>query len=117
MCDYKYLVLFRSDLVPVDLGDRGTNAPIRFCWDKDQNLFHKNAFTIYLSPSDFQRFHRLCDALEDKVCLRIARFSYLNVSLSVPKDTFSAINFNQLTRHFNSFHTKILRNSSQPCEM
>ena len=33
MCDYKYLVLFRSDLVPVDLGDRGANAPIRFWWD------------------------------------------------------------------------------------
>ena len=49
---------------------------------------------LLLAPSDFQRFHRLCDALEDKVCLRIARFSYLNVSLSVPKDTFSAINFN-----------------------
>ena len=45
-------------------------------------------------PFDFQRFHRLCDALEDKVCLRIARFSYLDVSLSVSKDTFSAINSN-----------------------
>ena len=45
ICDYKYLVFFRSDLVPVDLGDRGENAPIRFCWDKNQNLFYKNTLT------------------------------------------------------------------------